>query len=64
MAKIGPEIGTAPNDQGALHNVTIDKFKATFPSVPAEAALTDYFLEAYFDKAEGGDFWKGKIFEI
>ena len=60
-AKIGAPIGRTPDDQGDLHEVTLANFKTTFPSNPSGAKSTEYFVEAYFDKSEGGDFWQGKI---
>jgi peptidoglycan hydrolase-like protein with peptidoglycan-binding domain len=59
--KIGPPSQPAPTDEGAIHFVTVENFKATFPSEPAGADVKEYFVEAYIEKALGGDFWKGKV---
>jgi hypothetical protein len=57
--EVGPPVGK--KGEGDLHNITFPNFTDTFPSQPPGAALADYFIEAYFEKELGGDFWKGKI---
>jgi peptidoglycan hydrolase-like protein with peptidoglycan-binding domain len=63
IARVGPPDTREKTEtgQGALHWVTVPSFMKTYPSEPPGAALQDYFIEAYFDASEGGDFWKGKI---
>jgi hypothetical protein len=60
VVPIGPPDQRTPDDQGDLHHVQLPKFKATFKSKPPGAKAEDYFLEAYFDKDLGGEFWKGR----
>jgi Putative peptidoglycan binding domain len=60
VAKIGPPIKRTPTDEGDIHDVKVSNFTTTFPSTPPGAKVEDYLIEAYFDKALGGDFLTSK----
>ncbi len=57
MATVGPPLKRTSDDQGNMHNATVASFKTAFPPNPADAKTQDYIVEAYFDKALGGDHW-------
>jgi hypothetical protein len=59
--KIGAPNSTPPDGQGAQHVAKFPGFRATFPSQPVDAPIGGYALEAYLDKAIGGDKWSGTI---
>jgi hypothetical protein len=50
-----------PDNQGDFYYVRIPNFLKTFPSKQPDAKPEDYFIEAYFEQAQGGDFWKGNV---
>jgi hypothetical protein len=39
------------------------KFRKQFPSVPVDAKITDYFVEAYLPQELGGDLYTSKVQE-
>lgn len=43
------------------HDVRFDHFRKVFPSVPVDAPITGYFVEAYLPQELGGDFYSGHI---
>ena len=59
-AKLGPP---TPKDGGIgfSHEVDLDNFRKKFPSVPPDAPVTEYFVEAFLPKELGGDFYSGKV---
>jgi hypothetical protein len=60
--KIGPD---RPREGGIgfSHVVALEKFRKNFPSVPADAPVTGYLVEAFLPKDLGGDFYSGKVRE-
>ena len=64
--KIGPPDaeGRTKTDEGDPHTVRVVNFKKTFPAKDPNAKLSDYFIEAWFDKELGPDVFKGKIVEL
>lgn len=54
VVKIGPH-RVVPNYQ-----ITIADIAKKFPSLPEDAKVENYLVEAYFDKALGGDLWSTK----
>lgn len=45
------------------NEVTIGSFRKDFPSVPPDAPVADYLVEAFLPKDLGGDFYSGKVLE-
>jgi len=58
-----PKKGGPGTGVGFTHEVDIDNFRKRFPSVPPDAPITDYLVEAYLPKELGGDFYSGKVHE-
>lgn len=50
----------SPGD-GSLHAVVLKDFRKRFPSVPADAKVSDYLIEAFLPEDLGGDFFSGKV---
>jgi len=46
---------------GFTHEVGIQNFRKRFPSVPPDAPVTDYLVEAFLPKELGGDLYSGKV---
>lgn len=59
-APLGPGEKSA-NGEFSIHNVRVPNFRKTFPSVPVDAPITEYLVEAYLPKELGGDFYSAKI---
>ena len=60
-AKVG-----APKEKsstGFSHEVDLENFRKRFPSVPPDAPVTEYLVEAFLPKELGGDFYSGKVRE-
>ena len=49
--------------RGFTHVVAMEKFRQNFPSVPPDAPITDYLVEAFLPQELGGDFYSGKVRE-
>lgn len=52
--KLGPA-------DGLTHLLQVRKFRATFPSVPPDASITGYRVEAYLPKELGGDYFAASV---
>ena len=61
-ARVGPP---KPKEGGIgfSHEVDLENFRKKFPSVPLDAPVTEYFVEAFLPKELGGDFYSGKVRE-
>ena len=58
-----PKKGGPGTGVGFTHEVDIDNFRKRFPSVPPDAPITGYLVEAFLPKELGGDFYSGKVRE-
>jgi hypothetical protein len=58
-----PKKGGPGTGVGFTHEVDIDNFRKRFPSVPPDAPITGYLVEAFLPKELGGDFYSGKVHE-
>jgi len=57
-AKLG---AAKPIGNGFSHEVDVENLRKRFASVPPDAPVTDYLVEAYLPKDLGGDFYSGKV---
>jgi hypothetical protein len=57
-AKLG---AAKPIGNGFSHQVDVENLRKRFPSVPPDAPVTDYLVEAYLPKDLGGDLYSGKV---
>ena len=48
---------------GFTHEVDLENFRKRFPSVPPDAPVTGYLVEAFLPKELGGDFYSGNVRE-
>jgi peptidoglycan hydrolase-like protein with peptidoglycan-binding domain len=56
------KLGTPkPVGNGFYHEVDVENLRKRFASVPPDAPVTDYLVEAYLPKDLGGDFYSGKV---
>ena len=46
---------------GFTHELDIKNFRKQFPSVPVDAPVTEYLVEAFLPKDLGGDLYSGKV---
>jgi len=58
--KVGQPIPT-PGRVAFTNEVDITGFRKHFPSVPPDALVTDYLVEAYLPQDLGGDLYSGKV---
>ena len=58
--KVGQPIPT-PGRVAFTNEVDITGFRKQFPSVPPDALVTDYLVEAYLPQDLGGDLYSGKV---
>ena len=55
-------IGTVTEENNRLvHYLQIENFRATYPSVPPEAPITAYRVEAYLPQELGGDYFGASV---
>lgn len=62
-AALGPGSPNSPGE-GAFHAVSIKDFRKRFPSVPVDAPVSGYLLEAFLPAELGGDFYSGNVQQI
>jgi peptidoglycan hydrolase-like protein with peptidoglycan-binding domain len=63
-AKIGsPQKRSSPSALGRFYILRVKDFRKRFPSVPVDAKITDYLVEAYLPQELGGDLYTGKVQE-
>jgi peptidoglycan hydrolase-like protein with peptidoglycan-binding domain len=60
-ARLGPPTPGRQGGIGFTHEVNLEQFRKRFPSVPVDAPVTEYLVEAYLPQELGGDRYSGKV---